>query len=399
MTDGLSSRLSSMHAEGKILGHISVQTDANTLRAGWIEEGIVSKSIDGSIDEKENQRQYVIPLSSTVRHLVDRGLNTAGDAGIVILGEQGLDNDKFVLVFRVESDEGNIFRYVSAFWIRKYNPHEILRLFLKYELGQELSGTFSEPAIDYVEYLREQVSMNRCPEVFSLRIPENWKTSHAWINDILKARSNETTLLRHNPTNRSIPLGLLMSNWISEINTTLKIKNPVAACLFQRTSGLESFFWDGPGKIATVAIFEDSDVESLSMNLILPLWVTSKEPIYPPSKTKEGIAREETDSLVPSEAISSKMKELPPEYKIILSKAEDLMESVDVDDTFRRIERIEGVVGELEHMSTKEIKKPSSTRANQMESQLRKALDRLDQLVSSLDELEERIESACKQME
>ncbi len=388
-----------MHAEGEILGHISVQTDAKTLRPGWIEEGIISRSIDGSLDEKENQQRYIIPLSSTVRHLIDRGLNTNGDTGIVILGEQGLDNDKFVLVFRNESKEGNVSRNISAFWIRKHNPHDILRLFMKYELGQELSGVFSEPAIDYVEYLREQVSMNRFLEVFSLRIPDNWNTSRTWINDVLRSRSDDTTLLRHNPTNRSIPLGLLLSNWMTEVNSTLKLRKPIAACLFHRDTSLESFFWDGPGKIATVAILENSDIESLSINLILPLWASSKERMDSRSITPKGIFRQEKDLHVSSKESYSQEFELPPEYGVMLSKAEALMNSVNIDDTFRRIERIEGVLGDLEHLSEMETESSSSTTANQMESRLRKALDRLDQLVSSLDELEERIESVCKHME
>ena len=381
-----------MHAEGEVLGHISVRMKGKALRAGWIEEGIISKSIGGSLEDKETQIQFVIPLSSTVRHIVDRGLNDDGDAGIVILGEQGLDNNKFVLVFRNEFKDGDLSRHVSAFWIQKHNPHEIFRLFLKHELGQELSGTFSEPAVDYVEYLREQVSLNRCTEALSVRIPENWNTSRAWINDTLRARSNDTILLRHNPTNLSISLGLLLSNWISEVNETLRIKNPVAACLFQRAGILESFFWDGPGEIATVSIFEDSDMESLSMNLVLPLWALSQERTQPPSKTREVVSTS-------SEVSSSSVEELPPEYKIILSKAEELVGSVDIDDTFRRIERIEGVLGELEHIGERATEPSSSTKANQMESRLRKTLDRLEHLVSSLNELEERIESACKQME
>jgi len=388
-----------MHAEGEVLGHISVKMKEKALRAGWIEEGIISKSIGGSLEDKETQNHFVIPLSSTIRHIVDRGLNNDGEAGIVILGEQGLDNDKFVLVFRNEFIDGVLSRHVSAFWIRKYNPHEILRLFLKHELGLELSGTFSEPAVDYVEYLREQVSLNRCTEALSVRIPKNWDTSRAWINDTLRARSDDTILLRHNPTNLSISLGLLLSNWISEVNEALRIKNPVAACFFQRGGILESFFWDGPREIATVSIFEDFDIELLSVNLVLPLWALSQERTQPPSKTREAIARDEESFSTSSDVSSFSVEELPPEYKIILSKAEELVGSVDIDDTFRRIERIEGVLGEIEHIGERGTEPSSSTRANQMESKLRKTLDRLEHLVSSLNELEKRIESACKQME
>ncbi len=362
------------------------------LRPGWIEDGIISKSFEGSLDDKDVQKKYIIPLSSTMRSIVDRGLNNDGDAGIVIIGEQGLPSEKFVLIFRNEFGREDISRHVYVFWIKEHTPFEILQLFLKNEIGEDLTEGPKEPVIDYVEYLREQVYLNRCADVFSPRLPEHWQASRTWINDSLRTRSEDAILLRENPTNASISLGLLLSNWISEINENMKIKKPIAACIFQRSGNLETFFWDGPREIVTTAIFEDYDMASLSTNLIMPLWTSSKEYIQPLSKTV-------STGSVTSTSSSPVMTEVPSEYKAILSRVQNLLGSVDIDDTFRRIERIEGVIGELEHMSEKDSNQPTSTRINQMESRLRKALDRLDNLVDNLSELEERIESIYKQME
>ncbi|MCK5237976.1 MAG: hypothetical protein KAR33_00425, partial [Candidatus Thorarchaeota archaeon] len=118
MTDNLVNLLEAMHANGEVLGHLSIRFPGDKLKAGWIETGLLTKGITGNLVDKENQNRYVIPLSTSMRSVIDRGVSSSGAAGIMLLGTPGLRSEKFVVVFRNESQDGKLFRNISAFWIK-----------------------------------------------------------------------------------------------------------------------------------------------------------------------------------------------------------------------------------------------------------------------------------------
>jgi hypothetical protein len=399
MTSSLANHLDELYANKDIQGYLSLSFKGEKLKAGWIEKGILSKCIDGELIDKENQNKYVIPLSTSLKAVIDRGINYPGDAGILILGPSGLTCEKFVIVFRNESKEDEISRMVSAFWIKGYNPNEITRLFLKYELGSDLLSTFEEPGIDYIEFLREQTSTGLCTETFSLRIPSNWMKSRTWIQDLVKDDTSDSVLFKHDVSNNTTALALLFSIWMKDMIESLKIDKPIGACFFLRGNHTEAFFWDGPREILTSSSFGKPDVECLAMNILLPLWAESSEPI--PSRESEGPS--ESDSSHSTGEAIPPTPSLPPEFEAIQSRVRGLLNRIDVEDTYRRVERLEAIVGELEYQQEQVQKQkkeePAPQYSNLMESRIKDALDSLEELTKRLAELEERFISVCKNLE
>jgi hypothetical protein len=386
-----------MHANDEVLGYLSLRFLGNTLKAGWIEKALVSKGISGNLVDKENQNRYVIPLSTTIKSIIDRGINYPGDSGILILGIPGLTCEKFVVVFRNESDDDEMYRILSAFWIKNYNPNEITRLFLKHEMGSALLTAFDEPVVDYIEYLRDQASTGHCVESFSLSIPSNWRKSRTWIPDLIKEDSSDSVLLNHDAAKNTTALALLFSNWIKDMTDTLQLDKLVGACFFIRGNIAEAFFWDGARDILTSSTFSSPDIEKHAMNILLPLWDDSSKPISSSPPPEDIPTASERES--PTESVPVRPPPLPPEFKEIESRARGLVNRIDIDDTFRRIERIESILGELEHSQEQEEDKPTSSHPNLMESRIKDALDSLEDLTKRLSELEERIVTVCRELE
>ncbi len=397
MTDNLVNLLEAMHANGEVLGHLSIRFPGDKLKAGWIETGLLTKGITGNLVDKENQNRYVIPLSTSMRSVIDRGVSSSGAAGIMLLGTPGLRSEKFVVVFRNESQDGKLFRNISAFWIKEFTPHEITRIFLRHELGVDVSSSFDEPGVDYVEYIREQTTIGTCAEAFSLNVPSDWSNLRTWIPDSVKDDSSDSIIFKHETSKNSTALALLLSNWIKDMSETLKIDKPVGACFFIRGETSELFFWDGPRNILTTSIFNESDIDKHAMNILLPLWAVSTEPI--PS-TKVAIDTPIGDSKAPSsEPTTEGPPRIPPEYEEIARRARGLVSKIDIEDTYRRIERIESILGELEHTRNQKDEQPAASHPNLMESRIKEAIESLEEITKRLSELEERIVTVCREIE
>ncbi len=397
MADNLVNRLEAMYANDEVLGYLSNRLSGDKLKAGWIETGLVSKGIKGDLVNKENQEGYVIPLSTTIRAVIDRDIKYPDDAGILILGEPGLLCEKFVVVFKNESDDDKLIRNISAFWIKGYTPNEITRLFLKHELGSGLLSTFDEPGVDYIEYLRDQISSGILEEAFSLVIPSNWRKSRNWISDLLKEDSSESMLLIQDWSKNTVSLAYLLSNWIKDMSEQLKIEKLVGACFFIRGNISEGFFWDGPREIMTCSQFNTPDIEQIAMNILLPLWDTSGAPIH--STTSDDDSDIKSKDTIHGESIPPSPPLLPQEFEEIAHRARGLVGKIDIDDTFRRIERIEAILGELEYARDQEDEKTTVPHPDLMESRIKEALDSLEEITNRLEELEKRLVTVCKEIE
>jgi hypothetical protein len=397
--DTLASRLEAMHANGEVIGHLSIRFSGDKLKAGWIEKGLLSKGIKGTLTDKENQNRYVIPLSTSMRSVIDRGLNGTGEAGIILLGEPGLRTEKFVMVFRNEHTDNELTRYISVFWINDSTPADIVNLFLKHELQLPISNTFDEPGIDYIEYVRDQTSTGNCNESLSIRIPSKWETTRTWIPDSLKDESGDQVIFKYQVSKITSALALLMSNWIKDVRESLKMSKIVGSSLFIRGEATEAFFWDGSRNIMTTSQFNSSSIETHAANILIPLWAESSETIPSVSPTKDD-APKKTEK--PVETVPVSPPTIPPEYEELASRAQGLVRRIDIEDTYRRIERIEAIVSELEHMQQKEEEeeeKSSTSHPNLMESRIKEALESLEELTQRLSELEERLINVCRDLE
>ncbi|MFW9908087.1 MAG: hypothetical protein ACFFEF_05890 [Candidatus Thorarchaeota archaeon] len=372
------------------MGHISVKLPGSKIAAGWIERGIIAQGIGGHLGSKENQEKFAIPLSITMRFVVDRGIDSEGDSGILILGEKGSEREKFVVIFQNNFTERNVTKIISAFWLKSDSPKEILQLFTRSVLNHQFVEPNVEPPIDYVEYIRESASVLNCTEGFALEIPQNWKKKRNWIPETLQGDSTSSVLFKHKHPKDSISLALLLSNWIAEMNETLRVTNLVGACFFLRSDTIESFLWDGPRSILTSSIFGSSNFEAISVNTLAFLWESMDTHI---SQIDSKAIRSEDEPL-PKERVV-----VPPEYERLASVARGLLGKIDIEDMFRRIERTEAILGELERASSTKPDEEKPKLPTHIESRLRDALDQLENLATRLIEMEQRIQAICNQLE
>jgi len=378
-----------MYTNNEVKGYLAVRIVGDQLKPGWLETGIMSKGINGSLGSKPNQVDFVIPLSSTIRSVIDRGLSDSGDSGFIIYGESGLTEEKFVVSFKIHSENDETTRDFIAFRITNYSPYDIARLVLKYDMGVELSGEYLEPRFDYIDYFSEQGTSNDIVDGFSLSMPSNWSNPRGWIPELLNSTNTDAIILKLGSIHDSIALSLLFSNWVLEMVENLLIRDPVASCFLLRGIKIESFLWDGPRDIMTSIITRDIDAETLATQILNPLWAKSDELLAPSSKTKEVVVREESLPIKDDE-----QKRMSSKEKKLLSKVEYVLHEVDVNDTLRRIERAEAILSELERISTMKEDEPPE-RPNHLESRLKETLDRLESLTERLAALEKRIQKIC----
>lgn len=377
-----------MYTNDEVKGYLAVRIIGDQLKPGWLETGILSKGISGSLGSKPNQVEYVIPLSSTIRCIIDRGISDDGDAGFVIYGESGLKEEKFVVAFKVSQENTDTIRDFLAFRISGYSPHDIARLVLKFDMGMNLIAESSEPQVDYIEYIKEQSVVADTLQGFSLRMPANWANPRGWIPELLSAPQNEDVLLKLGTIQDCIAKSLLLSSWVLEMIENLLVRDPIAACFFVRGDVLESYFWDGPRDLMTSLISKGLDLETFTTNVLIPLWAKTDELVISSSRIKEVIVEAEP------QPIEDEQKKLSSKERKLLQKVEWVLRDVDVNDTMRRIERAESILSELERLSTVKEEEPQ-VKSNHLESRIKETLDRLEALNERLSSIERRLEKIC----
>jgi hypothetical protein len=385
-----------MYSNDEVKGYLVVRIGGDSISPGWLETGIVSKCLHGSLNSKPNQVDYVIPLSTTAKAIIDRRIRESGDAGIFIYGEHGLSTEKLVISFRVSQESESVIRTLSAFRISGYSPHDIVRLVLKYEFGRELSGDRVEPGIDYVEYLRNESSVDSTLEGFSIRIPASWPSPRTWIQEVLMESEGDTILLRQGKISDCASLSILLSNWVAEMVENLLIRDPVAACLFIREGKTESFFWDGPRDIMTAALLSGSDLEKISMHILTPLWADSADIMPSVTRTKEVVVG---DFVGVEEEGQYREDKISSEKMRLLAKINRALGDIDVLDTLKRIERIESILSELERLGNRPVEEAQTSKSNHLDSRIRDVLERFEALNERLATLEKRIQAIVPRAE
>lgn len=385
-----------MYSNDEVKGYLVVKIKGDSISPGWLETGIISKGLHGSLNSKPNQVDYVIPLSTTAKAIIDRRIKESGDAGIIIYGEQGLTNEKMVISFEVSHEAESVVRTLSAFRISGYSPQDIVRLVLKYEFGRELSGDRIEPGVDYIEYLRNESSIDRTLEGFSIRIPASWPSPRTWIQEVLMESEGDTILLRQGKISDCASLSILLSNWVAEMVENLLIRDPIAACLFIRGGKTEGFFWDGPRDIMTTALLSGSDLEKMAIHILTPLWADSADIMPSVTRTKEVVVGDfagiEEEGQYPEDRIS-------PQEKRLLAKIDRVLGDVDILDTLKRIERIESILSELERLGNRPVEEVQTPKSNHLDSRIKEALERFEALNERLATLEKRIQAIVPKAE
>ncbi len=390
MSESLIDALDSMYANNELVGYLAVRLVGNHLTPGWLDDSPVRKGFTGALGSKPNQVDYVIPLSITIRTVLDRGISHHDDFGIIIYGASGISDEKLVIAFRVFEDGESVERSFIVFRIKGQTPHEIVRFVLQHEADRLPERTYPEPAIDYIDYLMEHIATSGDSAGFAIRMPSNWANPKSWIPERVSSSGTDNILFKEGRTNDCIILSLLQSNWVVQMVENLLIRDPIAACFYRRGSKLESFFWDGLRNIMACTISGQEDMDEFGALVLNPLWAKSEEITGSPHTIIDDL---KDDRLAP---IARETHEVTSKEKKILSKIEHILSDIDVYDTLKRVERAEAILSELERLSNKSQEDSPQEIPTHLESRIKETIDRMDALHERLRHLEKRLETLSR---
>jgi hypothetical protein len=379
-------RLQAMNASGEIEGYICSQISRTTLEPDWIIQGLTHNGLKGRIDTKANRKQFLTPMDLAVRLMIDEGLEPTTGMGIIILGQKGLTERKLVVFLRGFPEHQEVLTFQTS---KGYNPQDIIRLILKYELNEVLSTQFIEPDSNYTEQLKTDTLEEKVLEALTLRIPKKKFHAPTWIRDSSNQEDSEYLLYRYGDQNQIPPFSLLFTSWF----LGLDYDDVLISMILREKESCRSAIWDTNRGIAFFAIFRNESLEEIARKYLLSLWSLEGEKIGPPIKTREVIIESRKLSTMSEEdsrtdqAVyepSIKADDTLPDLEQKIAQIRERLDEISIPQFLMRLENVEAELSSLRN----EFPLIDS----QMQERLNGVLVRLEAMVKRLEELDERIE-------
>jgi hypothetical protein len=401
-------RLQAMYSSSEVLGYLISQLPEKGLKSGWVEEGLLAKGLQESSTTKFNQENYIEPTHEAVHLMADRAMDAPGRTGVFILGEPGLDSSKLVVVLSDDPGARGRVKLVTAIWLRDYSPQDLIRLVLKYILGEKLSSEFEEPNLDYIEQLRIDAIEWEAAEVLSLRIPGRKFNTSIWIKQAIQQPEEEYSIALRCGKLRQIPaFALLFSRWLIDLPLFEDLNLGIAAAIFRKEDSVELAVWDNPRELATFAILLDTDLEDIARKFLVPAWFERGDRVHPPVRTREVVVSKPSGLV---EGVKKSFSLTEPVKPIAISEEErraaealtklvdDLrtrMEKFPVEEIIERLEVVENQSKMLSEqqksdMMTGEFRGDEGAAVGMLRNKLGHMLDRLEELSERLEAIEKR---------
>ncbi|MFX0053724.1 MAG: hypothetical protein ACFFAX_08980 [Promethearchaeota archaeon] len=407
MNDEAITRLQAMYSSSEVLGYLISQLPEKGLKSGWVEEGLLAKGLQESSTTKFNQENYIEPTHDAVHLMADRAMDAPGRTGIFILGEPGLDSSKLVVVLSDDEHARGRVKLATTIWLRDYSPHEIIRLVLKYILGEKLSPEFEEPHLDYIEQLRIDAIEWEAAEVLSLTIPGRKFNTSIWIKQAIELPEEEYSIALRCGKLRQIPaFALLFSRWLIDLPIFEDLNLGVAAAILRKEDSVELAIWDNPRELATFAILLDTDLEDIARKFLVPAWFERGDRVHPPTRTREvvvskpeGLLEGVKKSFILAEPvkpmISDEEKRAAQSLTTLVDDLRTRMEKFPVEEIIERLEIIENqsqlLADQLNSsMMTGDFGGDEGAAVGMLRTKLGHLLDRLEELTARLGIIEER---------
>ena len=408
MNEEAITRLQAMYGSSEILGYLISQLPETGLKSGWVEEGLLIKGLQESSSSKFNQETYFEPTHEAIHLMADRAMDAPGRTGIFILGEQGLNSSKLVIVLSDDDRAPGRAKLATTIWLRDYTPHDLIRLVLKHLLEESLSSEFEEPNLDYIEQLRIDAIEWDAAEVISLSIPGRKFNTSPWIKQAIKHPDEEYGIALRCGKLKQIPaFALLYSRWLIDLPVFEDLNQGVAAIILRKEDNVELAIWDSSRELATFAILLDTDLEEITRKFLVPAWYQIGDRIEPPTRTREVVVSKPSVGIFEGMKQSFSLKEPPTRIAseeerraaaALTKLVDDLrirMEKFPVEDILQRLEMVETQAKILaEHleseMMTGEFGGNEGAAVGMLRNKLGHMLDRLESLSARLEKLEER---------
>ncbi|MFX0108207.1 MAG: hypothetical protein ACFE7R_07980 [Candidatus Hodarchaeota archaeon] len=390
MTDDLLTRLQAMYADRHISGYLGARLPLGSLPDNWVEKGLIFKGLKGRMTTAANRARYVSPVQETIQLMIDRAMLDTGRIGFFILGSQGLEKEKFVIILRDDSEPELNKKQAVAFWSRDYTPLDLACLISKYCLSEDFKSSYEEPNIDYIEQLKIDASDNKLKEAICLSIPKAKFNTSKWIKSAIENSKDSGVIYQYGKLRDTPAFGLLFSRWFTDLELQRSMRDPVAALVLAKEKVIEVSVWDMPRRIALFLVFKKEGVDEITRRLLLPAWAAPKEKIEYISKITSAAA-DSSQVVLPADETDN---DVEPTVKIekAIKLLEKRMDTIPIDTLFQRLgaleQEIETLVKQLD--SSAEPSEGSAT-MTLLRNRLNATVERLEKLSDRLGELESRV--------
>jgi len=406
MANDTDTRLQAMYHSEQVSAYIISKLPPGKLATGWVEQGLLSKGLPGSLQDKTNQETFVIPIDRFAR-LAREYAHEVG-FGLFILGAQSASRSKLVTI--LNSSKSNSFE-VIGFKTGNLHTPDLMNTVCRFILKKSDAVIDSDPNLDYIEELRIAAADGDVRHLLSLSLPADKQKIASWVQKLLKTDLNsEAVLAQYGQPNQISSTILLVTRWLLGLDLFRKTKNAIATILLKLTSHIFLCIWDGQQNMASFAFVESVDVQQILRKYTLPLWYTSdditKDKIEAPevvikeSRTRKQIKppRNVSDLLPPdTQSISilrTRLLELTNRISPFVSQIRQIKKRTTrvINDTRIQLmsEHTENVIEELRRIEDEtKLLEAISIRLRQMEKQIENASSSSDKdsLLSS-DEIQ-----------
>ncbi|MFW9927536.1 MAG: hypothetical protein ACFFDM_12355, partial [Candidatus Thorarchaeota archaeon] len=266
--------------------------------------------------------------------------------------------------------------------VQNQSPLEIIRFLLEYGLGKNVSESFDEPNLDYVEQLRMDVEEKLVRDVLALSLPKGSTKLTEWIKAIVQEGSSDDLLIRHG-SSKNIPVfSALLTRWITGLELFRGIRSAIAACVFVKDGRVDVCFWDSPQRIATFASINGIGPEEISRKYLVPMWIGPGDSFQSPKKKRE-VVLESRVSKDRKKSVIHSVDQSSDDIRRSIESLRSRLDKLHVSDLETRLDALESV-----STATSVIEKGS---LDALQSRLAENIDRIEMLSTRLAELEQRI--------
>ncbi|MBN2228836.1 MAG: hypothetical protein JW779_04510 [Candidatus Thorarchaeota archaeon] len=383
MTDDLLTLIQGMYHSNEIYDFISARLPDDKLSTGWVEQGLVYKGFTGKMHDKRIQEQLVIPTDRFARLIQDRAVDSSSLIGLLLFGEHGIREPKFVTLIFNESPDSRSTLMALTFRSKEMSQSEIIRIISKHVLGNDKAPSNIESKLDYVEQLNTDAVHGNIEAFLSLRLPSPKKSVNEWIRSSVNGINDPSEVIAyHGDLDELSSIALLFSRWLTSLDAFKKIRKGIAAIFLKYGNKIESCFWDIPQNLATFVISNEMNLERYVNEYALALWSKSSDIV-------------DIKSMKP-EVVVEERKSLDGRLHTIIDELNRRLTTFSPTELRNRIETLESRLDLLEQ-DIKSKDSPEIRSISVVKTRLEMTTDRLEQLLSRLSALEERIKKVSKE--
>jgi len=388
MSDDTETRLQAMYHSEQVSAYIISKLPSGQLATGWVEQGLLSKGLPGSLQDKTNQETFVIPIDRFAR--LAREYAQEVGFGLLILGEQSVSRSKLVTILK--SSKSNSFE-VIGFKTESLHTPDLMNTVYRFTSEKSNVVVDSDPNLDYIEELRNAAADGDVRHLLSLSLPTDKHKTASWIQKLLKTDLNsETVLAQCGQPHQISSTIMLVTRWLLGLDLFRKTKNAIATILLTLTSHIFLCLWDGQQSIASFAFVEGVDIHRTLRKYTLPLWYTTDDVIRDKIKAPKVVIEErgKQKQIKPPRSVSDSQ---PPDIQSISILRTRLLELTN------RLSPLVTQIGTIKKRTTRVIKDTRIQSMSEHSENVIEELRRIEDETKMLEDISIRLQQMEKQIE